>query len=363
MQVGAESCRYEWIGLGSGALLSLLLISGCGSSDHRSHAAGTSGRTTEDPPTAAAQLTVASSRPDVRVVSCPAATVTANSVDTLSKALANAKPGTVIRLADGTYTGKFVATASGTKQAPVYLCGGPGAILDGGGIRAGYALHLDHASYWRVIGFNVRNAQKGLVLDGSSHSVIQGLTVTDIGDEGIHLRSASTDDVVSNNTVSHTGQRRDKFGEGIYIGSATSNWSKYSAGGPDRSDNNVVIGNHISATTAESVDIKEGTTGGLVQANTFDGKDGLTGADSWVDVKGNDWQIVGNLGMTSPQDGFQTHQILDGWGTGNVFRANHANVDGPGYGINVTNKAGNTVYCDNTATGAGAGMTNLSCTR
>ena len=33
---------------------------------------------------------------------------------------------------------------------------------------------------------------------------------------------------------------------------------------PDRSDRNVVAGNTISDTTAESIDIKEGTTGGTV---------------------------------------------------------------------------------------------------
>jgi hypothetical protein len=85
--------------------------------------------------------------------------------------------------------------------------------------------------------------------------VIQGLTVQNIGDEGIHLRSFSSDNLVVGNTVRDTGKRREKFGEGIYIGSATSNWEKYSQGRPDRSDRNVVRGNSISATTAESVDI------------------------------------------------------------------------------------------------------------
>ena len=37
--------------------------------------------------------------------------------------------------------------------------------------------------------------------DGLSDSVIQGLTVSDIGDEGIHLRSQSTSNAVIDNTV------------------------------------------------------------------------------------------------------------------------------------------------------------------
>ena len=34
----------------------------------------------------------------------------------------------------------------------------------------------------------------------------------------IHLRSRSTDNAVLDNHVSNTGLRRDKFGEGIYVG-------------------------------------------------------------------------------------------------------------------------------------------------
>ena len=46
----------------------------------------------------------------------------------------------------------------------------------------------------------------------------------------------------------------------------------------------------------------------------------LSGADSWVDVKGNGYLIVDNLGPHSPQDGFQTHVIDDmEWGRNNVF--------------------------------------------
>ena len=75
---------------------------------------------------------------------------------------------------------------------------------------------------------------------------------------------------------------------------------------PDRSDRNVLEGNDIAETTAESVDIKEGTTGGTVRGNTFSGV-GMSAADAWVDVKGNEWQIVGNVGADAPEDGFQTH--------------------------------------------------------
>jgi hypothetical protein len=298
--------------------------------------------------------------PDSGPVKCPGATVTVSSADDLTAALADAKPGDSIALADGTYSGKFVTTKSGTASAPIFLCGGSGAILDGGGIKAGYGLYLNGASWWRLVGFTVQNAQKGVVADKSQHSVIQGLTVHDIGDEGIHLRSFSSDNLVVGNTVRDTGKRREKFGEGIYIGSATSNWEKYSQGGPDRSDRNVIRGNSISATTAESVDIKEGTSSGVLVGNVFDGS-ALTeeGGDSWVDVKGNSWLIQGNRGVHSPMDGFQTHDVEKGWGTGNVFTGNTA-TGVAGLGIALKPVLGNKVRCDNKVSG-GQGLSNVDC--
>jgi Right handed beta helix region len=299
--------------------------------------------------------------PDSGSIKCPAATVTVSSADDLKKALSAAKPGDSIALADGTYSGTFVASTSGTQSAPIFLCGGSGAVLDGGGVKSGYGFHLDGAAWWRLVGFTVQNAQKGVIADKSQHSVIQGLTVRDIGDEGIHLRSFSSDNLVVGNTVRDTGKRRDKFGEGIYIGSATSNWEKYSQGGPDRSDRNVIRGNSISGTTAESVDIKEGTSSGVLVGNVFDGS-ALTkdGGDSWVDVKGNSWLIEGNRGSHSPMDGFQTHDVEDGWGTGNVFKGNTA-TGVAGYGIALKPVLGNKIACDNKASG-GKGLSNVDCT-
>jgi len=190
--------------------------------------------------------------------------------------------------------------------------------------------------------------------------VISHLTVEQIGDEGIHLRKFSTDNVVADNVIRDTGKRRDKFGEGVYIGSANSNWGEISGGKPDTSDRNVVRGNKISATTAESIDAKEGTTGGLITGNTFDGS-ALVGADSWVDVKGNNWTITKNTGSHSPQDGFQTHQVADGWGRGNTFSGNEAVVDGAGFGFHFAPVENNRLTCDNKATGAAAGLANVTC--
>ena len=295
-------------------------------------------------------------------VTCPAASVKVSDATTLEQALAQAQPGDSISLANGTYVGNFTAEISGTAAKPVFLCGGSGAVIDGGGTDDGYAFHLNHVSYWRLVGFTVRDAQKGVMADGVVGTVIQGLTVEQIGDEAIHLRNFSSDNMIRDNTVHTTGLRREKYGEGIYIGTAESNWCTVTNCKTDTSDRNVVLRNHISDTTAESIDIKEGTSDGKVIDNTFDGSK-LSGShnDSWVDVKGNGWLLEGNTGSHSPEDGFQTHQIVKGWGTGNTFKGNTANVDGPGYGFHLTSD-GNTVTCDNKADGVAEGLANVDCT-
>jgi hypothetical protein len=301
-----------------------------------------------------------SPQPDA-VDGCDAGLVV-SSASTLQSALDAAQPGDVIQLAPGTYDGNFVITPSGTAADPITLCGSAESILDGGDVEGGYVVHLNGASHWRLVGFTVTNGQKGVMADGTVGSVIQGLTVTRIGDEAIHLRRFSTDNLVTGNQVSMTGLRREKFGEGIYVGTAESNWCDITACEPDTSDRNVVEGNTIRDTTAEAIDIKEGTSNGIVRDNVFDGS-GMTedGADSWVDIKGNDWLIEGNVGTNSLLDGFQTHEILDGWGTRNVFRGNTANVNGPGFGFSLTPARDNEVTCDNTASAAGEGFSNVTC--
>ncbi|WP_165975963.1 right-handed parallel beta-helix repeat-containing protein [Actinomadura rubrisoli] len=285
-------------------------------------------------------------------IDCPRPTRTVTNAAGLVQALQAARPGDVIKMGPGTYQGEFVARTSGTRQRPIFLCGGEDAIIDGGGVKKGYAFHLEKAGFWRLIGFSVRNSQKGVMADTSNGSVIQGLNVHDIGDEAVHLRNFSTGNIVQYNKIYNTGLRREKFGEGVYLGTAQSNWKQFSGGRIDNSDGNTVRGNAIRA-TAEAIDIKEGTTGGKIIGNVFDGS--RTGGDkhndSWVDVKGNGYVIEGNRGVRTPLDGFQTHKILDGWGRGNVFRTNTIDLaGGRGVGIDDT-VGGNTIACDNKVQG------------
>lgn len=292
--------------------------------------------------------------------------VNVSNTDQLTAAIADAKPGDVIELADGTYegkkkvgnyTGSFAITASGTAEKPIYLKGSHNAVIESGGPGGRYGLYFVGASHWIVQGIKVTNATKGIVLDGSNNNLFDDVVITQTGQEGIHFRAHSSDNTIQNSEVSYTGVRNATYGEGIYFGSANSNWGTYTGGQPDKSDRNKALHNRISFTGAESMDIKEGTTGGVIDGNTINGA-GMTGswADSWLDVKGNSYTITNNVGENALLDGFQIHVAIKGWGNNNYFANNTANVNGPGYGLSIQSGATGTVWkCNNIVRGAASG--------
>jgi hypothetical protein len=317
------------------------------------------------PPVGASSSSVQAAPPaSTSPTSCAATQDTqVSSASQLRSALATARPGSTIILAPGSYLGRFEAKTSGTQAQPITLCGPRSAILDGGELKSGYTFHLDHANWWRLEGFTVTEGQKGVVTDESDHDLIDGLYVYDIGDEGIHLRDFSSYDTVADNLIRNTGRYESYYGEGIYIGSANKNWCRYSGCKPDGSDYDVITGNNIADTSAENVDIKEGTVGGVVSGNHFNGT-GMnpSSATSWVNVKGNDWRITDNTGVDSVDDGLSDHQVYPGWGIDNVFIGNRITVNGPGYGIFVQNRRlGVQVSCDNSVTGAARGFSSIAC--
>jgi hypothetical protein len=292
--------------------------------------------------------------------------VNVSTSEQLTAAIADAKAGDVIKLADGKYegkkavgkyTGSFALLTSGTADKPIYLTGSRNAVIEGGGTGGRYGLYMVGANHWVVKGITVTNATKGIVLDGGNHNMFDGIKITQTGQEGIHFRSHSSDNTIQNSEVSYTGAKNATYGEGVYIGSANSNWGTYTGGQPDKSDRNKVLNNTISFTGAENMDIKEGTTGGLIQGNTMNGA-GMSGswADSWIDVKGNNYTFRNNSGTNALLDGFQIHVAIAGWGNNNVFENNNANVGGPGYGLSVQSGASGTIWkCNNIVTNAKGG--------
>lgn len=291
----------------------------------------------------------------------------------LKNALISAKPGDEIILTDGIYIGNFSITndVSGTSNNPVILKGSKNAILDGGTISTGYVLHIK-ANYWIIKGISIKNGLKGIMTDEANHNIIDSVKVFDIGEEGIHLRRFSKHNIIQNSEVLNTGLKTPDYGEGIYVGTAVSNWAKSSDGIEDKCDSNIIERNSIGPNcTAECIDVKEGTTGTIIRANTFNSA-GITGAnsgDSWMDVKGNYCLIENNSGYnpagTVLKDGYQVHCAVNGWGCYNVFKNNISVINTNGFAINITPTSskgktiGNKVYSNNQVDNPAKGITNI----
>ncbi|CAG2114970.1 unnamed protein product [Medioppia subpectinata] len=243
--------------------------------------------------------------------------------DQLHSALSSAAPGDTIRLHDGNYHGSFETNISGTASAPIRLTGSKHAIITG--IKYGFWLKADH---WVLMGFTVADSQKGIVLEGASHNLIDNVEVHNVTQEGIHFRWGSTDNTLQHSYIHHTGRGTIKdqgYGEGVYIGQASNNWQN---GQPDKSDRNKVLHNRIGPeVTAECIDIKEGSCCGLIKGNHFDGhgESGQNYAESHIDVKGDNYTIEGNTGTHPLKHGFEIHHQTKAGigGCGNTIKGNH----------------------------------------
>jgi hypothetical protein len=283
----------------------------------------------------------------------------------LTAAIARAEPGDLIQLTAGHYVGSWTVRVSGTSDAPIVLCGASDAVLDAASISSRDVITLK-ANYWTLGGFTITGGLRGVYSERASYNTLERLTIHDTGQEAVHWRVFSSHNVIRQSTIRSTGLINGEFGEGIYIGQWRGHWAATTGGQPDRSDSNSVIDNVIGpAVTAEHVDAKEGTTGGIISGNTFDGR-GIARSqpwvDSWVEINGNGYLISGNTGSSSPLDGFQVMVGLAGWGNENRFERNVADVGAAGFGFRIDGSAsGNVVTCDNIVEGAQAGFANTDC--
>lgn len=286
-----------------------------------------------------------------------AASITCSTSACLTTALSNAAPGDVITLAAGvTFSGVFVASANGTSANPIILQSDSSnkAILEGPGTSANYNLHMT-GDYWIVKNVKITNAKKGIVLDNANYTLIDNVEVYHIGEEAIHYRDGSSFNTLQNSNIYDIGTVNPQFGEGVYVGSDVGKWGSFAK----ETDHNVIKNNVIGPNVrAESIDIKEGATGTIVEGNTFDGTgiSGANAADSFIDIKGNNSIIRNNIGYrnNNPQinDAFQTNEKSPGWGYNNDIYNNVVDMNNTtGYVINV--KAGSANACNNTRTPAG----------
>ncbi|WP_374015738.1 right-handed parallel beta-helix repeat-containing protein [Paenibacillus thiaminolyticus] len=243
----------------------------------------------------------------------------------LQSALKKVTPGQRIVLAPGTYTGSFSSDVNGTASQPIRMeseePANP-AILSGYAVGSGYSLRI-RGDYWIISNLKFINAQKGIILDHSNHTLITDVEVYETGFEGVHFRDGSSYSTIQNSRIHDTGLTGSGYGEGVYVGSAEG--ASYNQNTHYNTIRNVVFGPNVAA---EHVDIKERTIGTVVENCTFYGE-GISGAnyaDSFIDVKGNNAVIRNNIGYQNDNshiaDAFQVHQVISGWGINREFSHN-----------------------------------------
>lgn len=281
----------------------------------------------------------------------------------LAAAISAALPGDLIQMAPGTYTGKRTITRSGTADKPIALCGPRTAVIAYTSLSSGWVMNLQ-ASYWVLHGFSVTNGIAGVHITGGSYNVLDSLNVHDVGQEAIKVAEFSSHNILRNNWIHDTGKYKPGFGEGTYIGTADSQWDTATNGQPDKSDSNQVLNNTYGPNVkSENVDAKPGTTGGLIQGNTFNcaGESPDNTNAACIGIKGNNYTFQGNTLTGSIKHGFDVVVLVQGWGNNTLFTGNTVN-NIPGYGFHVGSTAtGTKVKCDNTVTNAALGFSNVQC--
>lgn len=262
---------------------------------------------------------------------------------------ATARPGDLYIVKKGIYSGPIVLRGlRGTSTKRISICGEAGAIFRNSSTSSGRVITVQDSDYMVLTNLEVTVGQKGVMVESTTRSEFSNLNIHHIGHEGLHLKLFSSHNLVKNCKITNVGLVLPEYGEGLYIGSSKNNYIG------DRSDNNSVIANVFGpGVAAEAIDIKEYTSAGLIEGNTFygDGMKGENYADSWMDVKGNGYLIKNNIGHGSLSDGFQTHVLVDGWGNGNIFEGNRGEINNNNLSavlINIQSRSrGNVVKCDN----------------
>ncbi|AXT51607.1 T9SS C-terminal target domain-containing protein [Aquimarina sp. BL5] len=240
----------------------------------------------------------------------PSGTINCNSVDCIRNAMQNAQPGDEIIVAPGTYTAtdkfnfgnkatRFGSDKNGTASQPITIRAqnpsNPPILKGTNGDYDGYVMFI-LGDYWILKDLILEEGSKGLVLDNANNGVIENVVVRELGEEGIHLRDGSSNNLVKNCKVYNVGIKKPGIGEGLYVGSDKGQHESAGQAGDifdnkynPRCDNNTIEGCIVGPNvTAEGVDVKEGTENTIIRNCTFsaDGISGENSADAFIDLKG-----------------------------------------------------------------------------
>ena len=273
--------------------------------------------------------------------------VNVSTVSDLTSATLAAKAGDTIWVAPGKYellstnckndtfvnsTGRDCGLiwlgADGTKNNPVVLAGSdptnPPEIYSSDYMH-NYGIHVT-GNYVILKNLKIHTFSKGVVFDNSVGALMEDCEVYHTGNEIVHVRDSSQQVTLNRNFIHGSGYEIAKYGEGIYVGTYNTGWassqqadrdagfwgtdaSQHRYSGYDwRVNDTKITCNIVSGTTAENIDVKEGTVRGIVQGNMFIGDSldyngEVSYDDANIDMKGAYWTVTGNYFYNSKKQG------------------------------------------------------------
>jgi nitrous oxidase accessory protein NosD len=239
----------------------------------------------------------------------------------IQRALEHAKPGDIIELAPGRYFQDFRTVRNGHPGRPIIIRGGRNAIISGAG--ANRVVEINH-DYIELHGFTIdgkhasredKDSYRDKLIyavgsrpgDGVTGLRIIGMRIKNAGGECVRLRYQAQRNEIANSSIENCGiydfvyKDGGKNGEGIYIGTAPEQLGKRGVpdASVDRSNANWIHHNTFNTRGNECVDIKEGSSGNIVEHNRCTGQRDKKSAGLDARGSGNTFRhnvVYGNRG-------------------------------------------------------------------
>lgn len=175
---------------------------------------------------------------DTNILCVNATTGATQEYTTIQAAADAAKPGNIVYVYDGIYSG-FGVSVSGTKTSSIsFIAKGNNVIINSGG-ATGDGVRIQNASYIKIEGFNIKNTnERCIAAKGATPTspmqeiVIMNNTCDNAGKEGFYL-SQTANSKIENNNITNSGAVQATKNHGIYLANAGS-------------DNTIIRGNTVS---------------------------------------------------------------------------------------------------------------------
>jgi nitrous oxidase accessory protein NosD len=279
-----------------------------------------------------------------------AATIQVRPGASIQAALNAAHPGDTIRLAPGRYLEDLKTVRDGTPAQPIRIEGPADAVISGAGTSTRvFQVSHDHI---HLQGFTLdgkfapderKESYRDILLyvvgtepgNGVTGLRVLNMRFRNAGGECLRLRYQAQKNEVAHSSFERCGvyafhfKGGGKNGEAIYIGTRAPQLGKYGApdGAVDRSDGNWVHHNTFNTHGNECVDIKDGSSGNIVEHNTCTGQ---------RDPESGAFNVLGNRNV------FRYNTITGSRGSG-IRLGGFSDADGIGnevYGNTIRDNAG-----------------------